>query len=78
MSSKDEIKSKFSALAGVMDERVQRLWAAAEAKNLGWGGVSLVASATGMKRDRIAAGIKELEKLADEPPPHKVSTGIEY
>jgi hypothetical protein len=71
MSTKDEIKSKFSSLAGVMDERVQRLWAAAEAKNLGWGGVSLVAAATGMKRDRIAAGIKELEKLADEPPPRK-------
>jgi len=68
MTTKEEIQSKFKALAAVMDERVQRLWAAAEAKNLGWGGVSLVASATGMKRERIAAGIKELAQLANEAP----------
>lgn len=44
-----------------MDERVRRQWAAAEARELGWGGVSLVAQATGLSRTTITAGLRELE-----------------
>lgn len=40
---------------------MRRQWAAAEAKELGWGGVSLVAKATGLSRPTISVGIKELE-----------------
>jgi hypothetical protein len=36
------------------------MWAAAEAKELGWGGVSAVAKATGISRITIAKGLKEL------------------
>ena len=71
MTTSEEIKSKFTALAPVMDERVRRLWAAAEAKDLGRGGLALVAAATGMKRHTIAAGIQELEQLAQDPPTKK-------
>ena len=39
------IRSKYVALSKVMDERVRRLWAAGEAKALGWGGISLVSMA---------------------------------
>ena len=56
------IRSKFLALDPVMDERMRRQWAASEAHLLGWGGVSLVASATGMSRSTIQAGIKELDE----------------
>ena len=44
-----------------MDERVRRQWAAAEARLLSWGGVSLVALATGLSRSTIQAGLKELK-----------------
>jgi hypothetical protein len=71
MTTIEEIKSKFSALVPVMDERVRRLWAASEARTLGWGGISLVASATGIKRQTIATGLQELEHLAKEPPTEK-------
>jgi hypothetical protein len=44
-----------------MDERGRRQWAAAEARELGWGGVTAVAHATGLSRTTITAGRRELE-----------------
>jgi hypothetical protein len=67
MSPLETIKQKFEQLQPVMDERVCRLWAAAEAQALGWGGVTLVARATGVSRKRIGAGLRELR--AQSPPP---------
>jgi hypothetical protein len=55
------IQLKFKALGPVMDERVRRQWAASEARLLSWGGISLVAMATGMSRNTIRTGIKELK-----------------
>jgi hypothetical protein len=45
-----------------MDERLRRQWAAAEARELGWGGASLVARATGLSRPTITAGLRELDQ----------------
>ena len=39
---------------------MRRLWAAGEAEAIGWGGVCLVAEATGHSRTTITAAIKEL------------------
>ena len=39
---------------------MRRQWAASEAISLGWGGVSLVSSATGLARNTIAVGLGEL------------------
>jgi hypothetical protein len=58
------IRRKFEALRPEMDERMRRQWAAAEAQEIGWGGISLVAIATGLSRPTISVGIKE---LADSP-----------
>jgi hypothetical protein len=44
-----------------MDERRRRQWAAAEARELGRGGVSAVARATGLSRTTITAGLRELK-----------------
>jgi transposase len=55
------IEQRFSLLSGALDERLRRLVAAAEAKVAGYGGVSLVARATGVSRRAIAVGMKELE-----------------
>ncbi|HEV3260614.1 MAG TPA: ISAzo13 family transposase [Gemmataceae bacterium] len=59
------IRQKFAALSPVLDERARRHWAAAEALEWGWGGISLVAAATGIARDTIRSGLSEVrERLA--------------
>ena len=59
-SMESAIRRRFSAVAPILDERQRRLWTAAEAKAVGYGGVSLVARATGITRPTIHAGLKEL------------------
>jgi hypothetical protein len=56
---------KYRSLADMMDERMRRQWAATEAVDLGWGGVTTVAYATGLARNTILAGTREvLERQA--------------
>ena len=50
-----------------LDERSRRVWAAAEALELGWGGTSAVATATGLSRTTIRAGIVELGRPTQDP-----------
>src|SRR5947209_1066352 len=54
------IRRKFRQLQGALNERSRRLWAASEAIEIGWGGVTTVAAATCMSPTTVAAGIKEL------------------
>ena len=63
----ERIRQKFRALLPMMDERLRRQWAAAEAVAVGWGGVTLMSSATGLARNTIAAGIEELEHRQAHP-----------
>ncbi len=59
------IGSKFQILAEHLTERARRLWAAAEAAVLGQGGVAIVARATGLARNTVISGLKEINaKLA--------------
>jgi transposase len=62
------LRAKYQALAPLMDERVTRRWAAAEAHALGWGGASAVAKATGLSRTTIRSGLAELHHPRAEPP----------
>lgn len=55
------ITAKYQSLAGDLDERAMRLWAAAEARFLGWGGTSAVSRATGIARSTIERGRADLE-----------------
>jgi hypothetical protein len=50
-----------------MNERSRRIWAATEARAIGWGGVSRVSGAIGMARNTIAAGLRELKKRGRRP-----------
>jgi hypothetical protein len=54
------IRRKYKSLRPELDERRRRQWAASEARDLGWGGVSAVARATGLSRTTIIAGRDEL------------------
>ena len=55
------IRQKYVAVLTELDERGRRRWAAAEARSLGWGGISTVAEATGISDRTIRNGIKEIE-----------------
>lgn len=56
------IVEKFAAIAPVLDERARRLWAATESRAIGYGGDSLVSTATGLARETIRNGRRELEQ----------------
>jgi hypothetical protein len=59
------IRNKYVALLDDLDERGRRRWAAVEARALGHGGITAVASATGLSDRTIRTGLKEL----DDPEP---------
>jgi transposase len=57
------IAERFRLLrgAGALNERTRRLWAAAEARSHGRGGISAVSRATGIDQETIRRGVRELE-----------------
>jgi len=55
------ICEKYHGLAGDLNERTRRRWAAVEAVSLGRGGISAVCAATGMARTTVRRGIRELD-----------------
>jgi hypothetical protein len=67
MCEVEQIRAKYARLRGVMDERVTRLWAAAEAEALGYGGIAAVVQATGISKSRIRAGLRDLAEEAASP-----------
>ena len=62
MNTEAAIRRKFRALASRLDEHTRRVWAATEARALGYGGISPVARATGISRRAIAVGLREIEE----------------
>ncbi len=60
MVDEEAIGTKFRLLAGELDERALRLWAAAEAESQGRGGTAAVARATGIAPSTIRRGRAEL------------------
>ena len=54
------IKTKYEALKPELDERARRVWAAAEARSLGHGGVATVARVTGIAESTIRLGTQAL------------------
>ena len=54
------IVGKFTIMAPLLDERARRLWAAAESVVIGYGGDALVSAATGLARETIRKGRREL------------------
>ena len=65
------LSKRFESLSEFLDERTRRLVAAAEAKALGYGGVSRVARLTGVSRRALHVGLGELE----QPPASISQTG---
>jgi transposase len=66
------VRQRFAELSGLLNERERRVWAAVEAKSLGYGGISAVARATGISRRAIHGGLKELRNRHSALPPQRV------
>jgi hypothetical protein len=56
-----DLQEQFQLMSSSFTDRTKRLWCAVEARQLGWGGVSIVQRATGESIPTIRKGIKELE-----------------
>jgi hypothetical protein len=57
----ESLRRKYETLAPLLNERQRRTWAAAEAREAGWGGVTAVALATGLSQTTIGVGLRELQ-----------------
>jgi hypothetical protein len=62
------IARKYNALCNGMDERMRRLWAATEAREIGYGGASVVCRATGLDPKTIHRGSLDLKEQEVNPP----------
>ena len=63
---KENISKRFEILTPLLNERLRRQLAAAEAMAIGHGGIALVAEATGVSRRAITAGCKEIKGHSNE------------
>ena len=66
------MRAKFEALGSELNEHSLRRWAAVEAMSLGRGGMSAVAKATGLSRNTIRAGVRNLREMSDPLPEGQV------
>ena len=61
------IRLRFEHVSPLMDERMRRQWAAAEARSYGWGGIHAVVRATGLAPGTIRKGLAELDVRSENP-----------
>ena len=69
MIDEDAIQYRWETVGCKLDERGRRLFAAAEVRTAGWGGLSVVADITGLARSTINRGEDDLgaDDLGAEP-----------
>src|SRR5260370_367086 len=67
MDGRAGVRQRFTALEPVLDEKSRRLLVAAESKAWGLGGISVVCKATGVSRQVIRQGMRELEEAPTHP-----------
>jgi len=67
----EAIGERFRASAGEFNERQRRLWAAAEARSAGYGGISAVVRATGISESTVLRGLADLDS-GEVPLPGRV------
>ncbi len=60
-SQEKTLKEKWLTLLPLLNERSKRIWAATEAKAIGYGGISLMSRVTGLRRKTISRGIVEIQ-----------------
>ena len=71
----ESLASRFEVLKPHLNERQRRLWLGAEARELGSGGVGIVAQAVGVAGDTVRRGRAELQEPAPLPYPRSRKPG---
>lgn len=61
MIDEDGIRQRWEAVGRTLDERARRLFAAAEVRAAGWGGLAVVSQITGLARSTINRGEDDLD-----------------
>jgi hypothetical protein len=64
MIDEDGIRRRWEAIGSKLDERAQRMFAAAEVRAAGWSGLKVVARITGLARSTINRGEDDLDSKA--------------
>lgn len=72
MTPFEAVRQKYKMLRHTLNERSRRLWAAAEARAIGHGGIALVARATGISRSTIFRGMQEARRSRRPLPEDRV------
>ena len=68
MIDEDSLQERNAAILPHLDERQRRLFAAAEAKAAGYGGIAAVSRITHIAASTIGRGLKDLEAPAPPSP----------
>ena len=67
MDKISEVRHKYLMLDEHLNELTRRMWSATEAVSLGYGGITIVAEATGLSRRTIERGIRQIEEKKTPP-----------
>ena len=65
MDNDSKLTEKLRSILPYLNERQQRLLLAAEARSLGYGGVSQISRITGISRPTIYRGLRELDQESE-------------
>jgi transposase len=68
----DILREKFTALAPMLNERSRRIYAATEARALGYGGIAAVCEVSGLARSTVAWGLKEIRGAVPTSQPSRI------
>ena len=66
------LREKFTALTPTLNERSRRIYAATEARALGYGGIAAVARVSGLARSTIARGVREIRGESPSADPLRI------
>ena len=62
-----DIRAKYHGISFCLNERSRRMWAAAEARSYGWGGITVVSQATGIDPKTVRKGLLEQDDSQRAP-----------
>ena len=63
----DAAKQRIEAMKKLLNERQLRIYLAAEAESIGWGGGTKISQIAGVDKDTLTAGKKDLEAIRSAP-----------
>ena len=72
----ERIRRKYQLICPYLNEKSRRVWGAIEAQALGYGGISAVSRASGMNRNTIKAGFRDLEVQEQQGESDRIRSSI--